>query len=189
MMFNFSNKWTQNCVLLAPLLLLACGEIAYKRGASANDLDKTRKACAAKDSTKTAIEKCMIDNGWAFQNLESSELISNMQNEPEPIIAKSITKSNSHEEIPIITKNVTGDRTVNTPGNMKPTDPMETFKIGSWWKLGGGSVNLKLSIQECVTTLGEAYQPDPQTKKVTRGLLQCMKSKGWHGLIENSQQI
>lgn len=184
MMCNFSKKWIQNCVLLASLLLVACGEIAYKRGASANDLDKTRTACAAKDSTKTAIEKCMKENGWVVQNLENSEPISTMQNESDPFIEESITTDNRHTEVPNISKNVTGDKTVNTPGNKKPADPMDTFKIGSWWKLGGGSGNLKLSIQECITTLGEAYQPDPQTKRVTRGLLLCMKGKGWHGLLE-----
>lgn len=190
MMCNFSKKWIQSCVLLASLLLVACGEIAYKRGASANDLDKTRKACAAKDSTKTAIEKCMTDNGWVVHNLENSEPIATMQNEPDPVAEARITTDNRQTVKPSITsKNVTSDKAVNTPGNKKPADPMDEFKIGSWWKLGGGSGNLNLSIQECVTTLGEAYQPDSQTKKVTRGLLLCMKGKGWHGLLENSQPM
>ena len=185
MMCNYSKQWMRNSALLASLLLAACGEIAYKRGASASDLDKTKKACVAQDSSKTAVEKCMADNGWVVQNLESSEPIATMQNEPDPVIEASVTTDNRQtKKLGISSNNVTGNKAVNTPENKKPANPMDTFKIGSWWKLGGDAGNLKSSIQECVTTLGEAFQPESQTKKVTRGLLLCMKDKGWHGLRE-----
>ncbi len=70
----------------------------------------------------------------------------------------------------------------SAPQESKPADPMDTFKISSWWKLGGSPDNLKSSIQECVKSLGKANEPNMQSKKVTRGLLLCMQKKDWHGL-------
>ena len=179
---NYSKKWMLYSVLLTVLLLSACGEFAYKRGASVSDLNATKKACLAKNADKAAVEKCMAGDGWTVQNFDSAEPIDTMQSEPDPVIEATVTEDNRVIAKPKITNNPSGEAIA--PAEKKPADPMDTFKIGSWWKLGGGADNLKGSIAECVKTLGEAHQPDSQTKKVTRGLLLCMKEKGWHGLRE-----
>ena len=185
MRHNFSRRWIQTSVLIAILLLSACGELAYKQGASATDLTVTKKTCQAKDSSTAAIEKCMTENGWVVQNLSAPEQIAAMQSESDPVIEASITEDNRQTTKPVINSKIPSVDAVNpTPENKKPASLMDTFKIGSWWKLGAGADNLKNSIQTCVTSLGEAHQPDTQTKKVTRGLLLCMKEKGWHGLRE-----
>jgi len=45
-----------------------------------------------------------------------------------------------------------------------------------------GAAHLKADTEACVAKLGEAHRPDSQTQSATRGLLLCMKDKGWSGL-------
>lgn len=63
-----------------------------------------------------------------------------------------------------------------------PKDPLDIFLISSWWKVGGGPDALKADTDACVTTLGEAHRPDRTTLKTTRGLLLCMRDRGWRAL-------
>lgn len=48
----------------------SCGEFAYKQGASAKDFDNTKKTCQSAGN-ETAIEKCLKDNGWVVQKLDT----------------------------------------------------------------------------------------------------------------------
>jgi hypothetical protein len=59
---------------------------------------------------------------------------------------------------------------------------LDTFKVSSWWKTGSGADSLKADTEACVAQLGEAHRPNIQTQSATRGLLLCMKEKGWSGL-------
>jgi hypothetical protein len=59
---------------------------------------------------------------------------------------------------------------------------LDTFKVSSWWKTGSGAASLQTETEACVARLSEAHRPDTQTQMVTRGLLLCMKDKGWSGL-------
>lgn len=183
MMHDYAKKWIQTSVLMTALLLSACGELAYKRGATANDLAAMKKNCTSKDAVKEAVAKCMSDNGWSVQSLDNSEPIALMQNEPDPVIEASERKDNRQIARPeAANKANTASIEASAPQERKPADPTDTFKISSWWKLGGSPDNLKSSTQECVTSLGEAHEPNVQSKKVTRGLLLCMQKKDWHGL-------
>ncbi|HSH72307.1 MAG TPA: hypothetical protein VK974_04540 [Methylophilaceae bacterium] len=75
-------------------------------------------------------------------------------------------------------------QTATKAAEVKVADPMDTFKISSWWKMGSGPDGLKIAIDECVSTLGEKHRPElqMQMQNVTRGLLVCMREKGWRGL-------
>lgn len=188
-MNNLSNKkmYFKCCIaLFSALLMNGCGEFAYKRGASVSDLENTKKVCLAKDSNQTAIEKCMEDNGWIVQSLGSKDPV-----EPEPALEAFINPDNRQAGTPLTanTKGISTDKpssgTEQLPQAVKKVaDPMEIFKISSWWKLGGGAENLKIATSECVAKLGEIHRPNNQTNKVTRSLLLCMSEKGWRGLRE-----
>ena len=183
MMHNYASRWIQTSALLTALLLSACGELAYKRGATANDLAAMKKTCTTKDSAKEAVAKCMSDNGWTVQNLDVAEPIASMQSEADPVIEATEDKDNRQTAKPqLVSKPNTTNIENSAPQEMRPADPMDTFKISSWWKLGGSPDNLKRSIQECVKSLGDAHEQNVQSKKVTRGLLLCMQKKDWHGL-------
>jgi hypothetical protein len=60
----------------------------------------------------------------------------------------------------------------------------DTFKVSSWWKAGSGADSLKSDTDACVAKLGEAHRPvqTQQTQTATRGLLLCLKEKGWSAL-------
>jgi hypothetical protein len=72
------------------------------------------------------------------------------------------------------------DKAPSTP--RKAPDMLDTFKVSSWWKTGSGAESLKTDTEACVVKLGAAHRPDNQTQTATRGLLLCMREKGWSGL-------
>lgn len=63
-----TTKKTLSIVLTSSLLLAGCGgEFAYKRGASARDLEQAKQQCQH-TSSETALGQCMEQNGWIYHN-------------------------------------------------------------------------------------------------------------------------
>ena len=175
-------------LLLATLLLGGCGgELAYKRGANSSDLEAAKKSCREKGPDPAAIEKCMGDRGWVVQNLSRMEPL-----DADPVVEASVIPSDRRIENAASAtpgKPSTVGAVPATPGATQPATTVkrtpemtDTFKVSSWWKLGGGATDLKADTEACVAKLGEAHRPDSQTQTATRGLLLCMKDKGWSGL-------
>lgn len=162
-------------LLLAALLLGGCGgEIAIKRGASASDLEAAKKSCREKGSDPAAIEQCMSERGWVVHNLSKLEPL-----DADPVAEASVIPSDRRIENASSAK--PGAIQPATPAK-KPPEMTDTFKVSSWWKIGSGAADLKADTETCVAKLGEAHRPDSQTQSATRGLLLCMKDKGWSGL-------
>jgi hypothetical protein len=189
-MINFTRTPThgRTCILLAfTLLFSGCGELAYKRGANAGDLETAKKSCRAKDPDAAAIEKCMADSGWVVQNLSKMDTL-----DDDPVVDASVIPSDRRIENAgsAMPGNQGAEDYVLAPtGAARPAaivkikpDMMDTFKISSWWKTGSGAESLRSDTDACVARLGEAHRPDAQTQTATRGLLLCMKEKGWSGL-------
>jgi hypothetical protein len=176
-MIDFAQTKTHcsgGILLLLAVLLSGCGELAYKRGASSSDLEAAKQSCREKGPDPAAVEKCMADRGWVVQNLSRMEPL-----EADPVVEASAIPSDRRIE----------NAASATPGAaqsataVKRTPEMtDTFKVSSWWKTGSGAASLKADTEECVAKLGEAHRPDSQTQSATRGLLLCMKDKGWSGL-------
>lgn len=61
-------------------------------------------------------------------------------------------------------------------------DPMDLYKINSWWKIGAGMEANERDIKTCASSLGDGHQPDAKQQLYTRALLMCMKEKGWRAL-------
>ena len=209
---------THNTLLvpvIISLLVSACGaEFAYKRGADRNDLESSKKACAAQAGDASTMEKCLEGHGWVMQNFndpdrEQDPVIDVTPSDNRGYVAPAASKSTSVGESSSAVNPATSGKpagealsggtaaspspvkpSIVTPSAVppsavkKPADPMDTFKVSSWWKLGSGPEGLKPAVNECVTTLGEAHKPDESTHLVTRGLLVCMAGKGWRGLRE-----
>ena len=179
-MIYFAKTKTHYCggiLLLAILLLGGCGgELAYKRGANSSDLEAAKKSCREKGPDPAAIEKCMGDRGWVVQNLNRMEPL-----DADPVAEASVIPSDRRIENAASAK----------PGAIQPTTTVkrtpemtDTFKVSSWWKIGGGAADLKADTETCEAKLGAAHRLDSQTQLATRGLLLCMKDKGWSGLRE-----
>jgi len=154
--------------LLVSCLLSGCGEFAYKRGASASDLQSARKACAAEGDSPVIMEQCLADKGWTVKPLDKMD----------PLLATVGISDNRTGKL--IQKESTTPEISAEPA--KPADPLDSFKISSWWKTGADANALKSGINECVATLGEAHRPAPGSLNATRGLLLCMRAKGWYAL-------
>ncbi|MDP2028876.1 MAG: hypothetical protein Q8K12_04495 [Thiobacillus sp.] len=161
-------------ILLLVALLSGCGELAYKRGANSSDLEAAKKSCLEKEPDTAAVEKCMAHRGWVVHNLSRMEPL-----DADPVVEASVIPSDRRIE----------NAASATPGATQPTaakkrtpEITDTFKVSSWWKTGSGAANLKSDTEACVAKLGDAHLPDSQTLSATRGLLLCMKDKGWSGL-------
>lgn len=155
-------------ILLASCLLSGCGEFAYKRGASAADLQTDRLACATQGDSPVIKEQCLADKGWTVKPIDKMD----------PLLATVGISDNRSGKL--IQKESSAPETNVEPA--KPADPLDSFKISSWWKTGADANALKSSINECVSTLGEAHRPAPGSLNATRGLLMCMRTKGWYAL-------
>lgn len=175
-------------IIFSTLIMSGCGELSYKRGANLNDLGITKKTCAANNANQTEIEKCLADNGWFVHDLGSSDDL----DVTDPVIEVAVNNDNRRIDAPLEISDKNRANANNSASNSnspvtnikKSADPMDIYKISSWWKIGGNASSLQLAINECIATLGEAHRPNSETRQVTRGMLLCMKEKGWHGLRE-----
>ncbi len=180
-MIDFAHTRTRcgACTLmLLALLASGCGELAYKRGATSGDLESAKKTCREKGSD-AAYEKCMADGGWTVQNLGRMEPL-----DADPVIEATVIPSNLRiENAATAAPGASGSPQPAPTATRKP-DMLDTFKISSWWKAGSGASSLEADTHACVAQLGEAHRPvqTQQTQTATRGLLLCMKAKGWSAL-------
>ena len=176
------------CVLmLTAVLFSGCDEFAYKRGANSSDLEAAKQSCRKKGVDSAAYEKCMADSGWSVRNLGKMEPL-----DADPVVEASVIPSD--RRIENSTSAAPGEQRADMPaasGSTQPSatatrkpDMLDTFKVSSWWKAGSGAASLKSDTEECVARLGEAHRPVQiqQTQTATRGLLLCMKEKGWSAL-------
>lgn len=183
------NKYSLQLVMMLSLCVSGCGEFAYKRGASASDLESTKKQCAASSSDSAGMDKCLEQHGWVMQRFNEADTIAD-----EPLLAEASVSADNRNmgpaqknpatasaAGPANTTNATTETQASVPAK-KPADPLDAFKVSSWWKLGNSGESMKLAMNECVGTLGEAHRYNDTTQMATRGLIVCMGGKGWRGL-------
>ena len=174
-------------------LVTACGEFSYKRGANVAQLENTRQSCQAKVNAE-AVEKCMKDNGWTIQKLDSFEIFteaepkSDEQSEVETAENTSdLTTENAQKTG--VTETVVADKqqTATNPSAKPKTkvassNPLDTYVVSSWWKSGVRPDAFQVDSNMCVEKLGEAHKPIGKTQTVTVGFISCMNEKGWKAL-------
>lgn len=174
-------------VLLLAALFGGCGELAYKRGATSNDLEIAKKACREQGSD-AAYERCMADHGWSVQNLGRMEPL-----DVDPVVEASVIPSDRRiENVGTFTPATPRTDKPAGPGSSVPAPPrkpdmLDTFTVNSWWKAGSGAGGLEADTHACVAQLGETHRPvqAQHAQTATRGLLLCMKAKGWSALRAN----
>jgi len=132
-----------------------CGDIAYKTGASADQLRQDKEAC--KESGDES--RCMKEKGWAMTSLEAGA-------SPSPA---SETRQTSSASAPVV-----------APSALPQADPLRMVAISGWAKFGAGSPDE--AIADCVATLGPAHRPDVANHRISSALLACMRAKNWLAL-------
>jgi hypothetical protein len=181
------------------IVLTACGEFSYKRGASAAQLENTRQSCQAK-STEIAIEKCMEDSGWTIKKLDSFEIFT--EAEPKSDEPSELQATENRNDLNTQNAQKTGDAQAvvadkqQTLSNANATksktkvtssNPLDTHVVSSWWKMGVKPDAFKSDSNMCVEKLGEAHKPEGKTQTVTVGFITCMNEKGWKALKKFTQ--
>ncbi|MDL2339610.1 MAG: hypothetical protein QFE16_17390 [Pseudomonadota bacterium] len=173
-----------------------CGELSYKRGASANDLELATKSCESAGDEK-AVTQCLQGNGWVVRKLDDIDLFAAASVNPDHrnlVAGASVGTASSTVPAGHAASDKAGsenhdvNRTVSTEAigqSLTPppsTSPLDVYTVSSWWKTGAGRESLERDTGECVERLGEAHKPDHKTQQVSRGLVVCMHEKGWKAL-------
>jgi hypothetical protein len=201
---------------LCMTLLTGCGaEIAYKQGATAQDLQAGKNACL-KAGDESALEKCMAENGWTLQKLDGSsfsdeELFATvtvsednrmaapptaenkkpLQTTESIATEKAIISDNQTKEDLLIKEDKQANPSTTSKTNATPIPApkpnlLDTYVIKSWWKMGGSATLLEQNMLTCSEKLGSEHTPDKKTFTFTRGFAICMREAGWRGLIEKN---
>lgn len=189
--------------LLSTLMLTGCGEFSYKRGASAQELQETKRLCEASENDQD-VEKCLAKHGWHVHNFDKESLFAIptiTENNPSLNI---VVNEKSGEETSTVksatipaarmdqaqsgTTAKTTESTLTKKVQPKADEsPTKVYKLNSWWKLGGNPTTLNGQIQECASLLGEQHKPDMEKGLYTRALVICMHNKGWKPLLSPNQ--
>lgn len=176
---------------LAVLLLSACGgELAYKRGAGADELSQAREQCRREGS---AYDACMQSKGWKLHKLDEDNPLAVYVPGTDPrgvetvyvAADKPVNMPAGAAAAPQGAAMAKAPASTGAPEKKSPPDPMTKFNVSSWWKMGGGAGDLKASTDACVAKLGPAHAPEIEKKLYSRGLILCLKEQGWYGLQGN----
>lgn len=175
-------------------LLSGCGELSYKRGASPNELEKTKQTCQTNSNYKV-IEKCLEDNGWTLQKLGAFDAFEEIITKNDSQTSKEtthITDSKLNENIEkVTTANVptqpSNKYTIKTSAKITPFNPLDTYIVNSWWKTGAKADGFKVDSSFCEAKLGEAHKLDPKNQTATTGFIVCMREKGWKAIKKLNQ--
>lgn len=176
------NKGLRVCaggVLTASCLLLAsCGEFSFKRGAGVADLEMAKRQCAA-ESGGAGLAACLKRQGWIVGNLQKPAL-----DEDEPVLRATYRED---PRGPAAAEPSATAPASKTPANQPApppvaSNPLDIYRVNSWWKAGGSPAALEADTAQCVRMLGEAHRPDRTSGNSTRGLLHCMRGHGWYAL-------
>jgi len=163
------------------LLLNACGEFSYKRGGSARDIENAHKAC--RGVSESDFSQCLEKQGWEVQKFDDQELFAvatvednRMQGQPKQTSSSSTESKQSNESESKTSEN---KETISKP---EEPDPMQAYKINSWWKFGASDKKLMSDMESCTSKLGADHNPDMKNHMYTRAFIVCMHSEGWKAL-------
>ena len=176
------------------VMVSGCGELSYKRGASTQDLEAAKAACRSAGSDKAA-EQCLEDKGWTVKKLDDVDLFATVGVSPDNRNPSAFTIP---AFVPVTPAVASGSSVVSSaapqaapptqptapvaPPPPPPASPMDLYTISSWWKIGADREAQAADTNGCVTTLGEAHQPNAKTQQVTREFAVCMHGKAWKAL-------
>ncbi len=189
------------CLILSALALTACGELSYKRGGTAQEIEQAHRACRGSGDQ---LSNCLKQHGWqtpqmdAFDPLFATVSVTDnrqgLLSESTPILqaskdgAAAVAASKSG---PFTTQTASPTQLAQAP-LPSPTSPTSTvndgpdtvYQINSWWKMGAFPEQLKKDQTSCEKKLGNDYLPDYATQSFKRGFVACMHTLGWMAVRE-----
>lgn len=149
--------------LCAAVLLSACGELAYKRGAGADAFQAAQAACR---DDAAGMQACMARLGWTRVELDRLN----------PGVSV----------MPQLDNRAPARTAAEEDARLDALPPGAALAIASWWKFGGGPEDLVAAQRDCARRLGVAHPlplaADGVSQWADSAYLQCMRQAGWRGL-------
>lgn len=176
--------------------LAGCTSVSFKQGAGGEEFRRAQAACLGTTSERSAFTQCMEAKGWWTRSMEELSEIGLVPVDEEEAESSSTTSAASDPAAPASLAAPAGapaaapaaapgtaraSRPANAPA-ATPKDPLSKMRIAMWAKAGAGGAELMADQAHCLSTLGEAHQPDPLGGTVTRGLYDCLRKQGWSGM-------
>lgn len=149
---------------LASVLTGCGGEVAFKRGAGAEALETDQNTC--RRQTTVPYSQCMESRGWTLHRMDESNPLMVIVPNPE-------NRAPGETYVP---------KQADKPASKLPPDPMEVLNVSSWWKTASGPDDLKQTVANCENKLGDGHKASPDFKRMTRGMVLCLRESGWYGL-------
>ena len=176
--------------LIVSLTLTSCGEVSFKRGAGPDQYARDKSLCQKSNTQVDQVQKCMEDSGWSVAKLDKIDLDLVAVAHPEDNQRKGIKKDENSSKSETLNTNQQENGVGNIQSSFEPSKHEDiilnkTFKISSWWKMGGSDDPLKVGIKSCSEELNETPIVDSNFKIYSRDFLICMKKFGWSGLRKN----
>ncbi len=172
------------------LILTACGEVSFKRGAGPDQYARDKSLCQKNNTQGDQVQKCMEGSGWSVAKLDKIDLdlvaVAHPEDNQRTVIKKDEdnSKSETVKTNPEINQPKSKESSTSL-SNKEETIVNKNFKISSWWKMGGSDDQSKSAIKACSAELNETPIVDSNYKVYSRDFLICMKKAGWSGLRKN----
>ncbi|MFA6040591.1 MAG: hypothetical protein WC733_03730 [Methylophilus sp.] len=177
----------KNALLTALIIscLSACGEISYKMGGSARDVENAHASC--RGVAEAELNQCLEKQGWKVQKFDDMDLfaVASVSDNRAQVKPSSTTESVTQTAKTEYEENAKSEpaKVAQKPEPAIPhEDPMQLYKINSWWKFGASDKSLMTDSNACTATLGDAHKPDMSNQTYTRSFVICMHNKGWQAL-------
>lgn len=174
-----------------------CGEVMFKRGAGPGDMSNAQADCRKNAKDEEAYASCMRAAGYVYEkpSTEGVLFVAPTPVEAEPATASAAAQTSAPSVaagaasvVPApgqLTATVepaarAGESVAKPkPAPKLPADPLAQVNVASWWKLGGSAGGLDADQASCADKLGEAHKTAPNAKRVTVGMVSCLRGKGW----------
>jgi hypothetical protein len=188
------------CLATMTVLFSGCQQMAWKPGASSADLDRDTAACEAEHAEQQAVHDCLRKRGWVVRvpKRTEEEVIEAAEESdaapaavavgagviPATAVAPATPSAGAATAVTLPAEPGTGTAAVVRNKSVPPAkvvDPLRRSNVQAWWKMGGQSDALTGDMDACVAQLGPEHKPDLEQRLYTRGLIDCLKGKGWFG--------
>lgn len=183
------------------LTTAGCGEVMFKRGAGPGDMANAQADCRKNAKDEDAYASCMRAAGYVYEKPtgDSVLFVAPTPVEAEPATA-GVAAASAEASVPAVATGA-APASVPAPGQLTatvepaaragesvakakpaprlPADPLAQVSVASWWKLGASAGALDADQASCAEKLGEAHKAAPNAKRVTVGMVTCLRGKGW----------
>lgn len=175
-------------LVLCPLVLCGCQQMAWKAGASADDFKRDEQICREQGRDDSDVAQCLRDKGWSLASFSTPADGGEVIPAPEEANAATapdnpspLTESVSPQPAPSSQAGNKADPVaIKNEKSAAPINPLQRQSVQTWWKAGAHAADFQIDAERCLTQLGEQHTPDYAKRLYTRGMVSCLREHGWY---------